>query len=122
METVYKTTSNKEGVRGCTEEKVHPLAVEMDFEKYASHIAEFDLTEEQQREFLETLWAILISFVDLGFGISPVQEVCGKLLENSSNSALTAPNEVHSLQSAISEHITVSNDTLAGKGESHGDQ
>ena len=121
METVYKKTTSRKGVKGCTEEIQHPFAVELDIEKYISQVEDFDLTDQQKREFLETLWAIMISFVDLGFGISPVQEVCGKLLENSSNPALTAPIEVQSLQSIITEHITVSNDTLSEKGEPHGD-
>ncbi|MEO0613723.1 MAG: hypothetical protein AAFY83_10445 [Pseudomonadota bacterium] len=121
METVYKKTTSRKVVKGCTEEIQHPFAVELDIEKYISQVEDFDLTEQQKREFLETLWAIMVSFVDLGFGIHPVQEVCGKLLENSANPALTAPIEVQSLQSIITEHITVSNDTLPEKGESHGD-
>ncbi len=120
METVYKKTTSRKEVKGCAEEIQHPFAVELNIEKYISQVEDFDLTEQQKREFLETLWAIMISFVDLGFGIHPVQEVCGKLLKNSANPALTAPIEVQSLQSIITEHVTVSNDTLPEKGESHG--
>lgn len=37
-----------------------------------------DLTEEQKRRVLEDLWSIIVNFVELGFQVHPVQEVCGK--------------------------------------------
>lgn len=52
-----------------------------------------DLTEEQKQEFLQTIWNIIIGFVDLGFGVHPVEQAqiqCGQLPENLSISALTA--------------------------------
>ncbi len=49
------------------------------------------MSEEEKRLFLETLWSILMQFVDLGFGIHPVQNGCGKVEPNPRNSALTAP-------------------------------
>jgi hypothetical protein len=35
-----------------------------------------DLSEPQKREFLQALWNIIVAFVDLGFGIHPLQQVC----------------------------------------------
>ena len=34
-----------------------------------------DLTDTQKQEFVETLWSIIVTFVDLGFGLHPVQSV-----------------------------------------------
>lgn len=33
------------------------------------------MTPVQQQELLEALWIIVVGFVDLGFGIHPVQQV-----------------------------------------------
>lgn len=38
-----------------------------DIELYRSQVAELNLTPEQQDEYLHTLWAIIVQFVDLGF-------------------------------------------------------
>ena len=48
-------------------------ALTIDFELYAHHLENSDLTEDQKQEFLATLWSIVVTFVDLGFGIHPVQ-------------------------------------------------
>lgn len=53
---------------------VHPLA--FDWAIYAHHLKESDLTGEQQRQLIETLWTIASLFVDYGFGLHPVQQVC----------------------------------------------
>lgn len=45
------------------------------------------MTEEHKQEFLDCLWSIIVSFVDLGFGIHPLQQVdeaCGQELDLSS--------------------------------------
>ena len=45
----------------------------VDWEQYAEYLAESDLSEEEKREFIQTLWYIVVSFVDLGFGVSTTQ-------------------------------------------------
>ncbi len=50
-------------------------ALSLDYELYETYLENADLTEEQKREFIETLWSIVVSFVDLGFGIHPLQQV-----------------------------------------------
>ncbi len=52
-----------------------PQALSIDWELYGKYLDESDLTEEQKREFIETLWSIVVSFVDLGFGVHPLQQV-----------------------------------------------
>ena len=47
-------------------------------EKYQAYLDGSDMTEAQKEEFLQALWSILVSFVELGFGVHPLQEVCGK--------------------------------------------
>ena len=50
----------------------------VDVEKYQSFLDESDLTDSQKEEFLDAIWSIVVSFVELGFGVHPLQEVCGQ--------------------------------------------
>lgn len=34
--------------------------------------------DEDKHEMIEALWAIVVSFVDLGFGVHPIQQACGQ--------------------------------------------
>ena len=50
-------------------------AITLDVARYEGFLAASDLTEDERREFLEALWTIIVSFVDLGFGVHPLQQV-----------------------------------------------
>lgn len=70
----------------------------IDYEKYEHFFEESDLTEAEKRAFIETIWSVIVSFVDMGFGVHPVQqaqEACGKLAKNPPKSALTAPDGLY---------------------------
>ena len=60
-------------------------ALKLDVERYEKMLNDCDLTEEQRQDFLETIWSIIVGFVDLGFDIHPLQQVdndgCGKDLD-----------------------------------------
>lgn len=51
-----------------------PSTLAIDWTLFEHHLSGSDLTEEQKCEFLETIWYIVVAFVDLGFGIAPVQQ------------------------------------------------
>jgi hypothetical protein len=53
-----------------------PLALTFDPAAFAHFVVDFDLTEDQRTELLQTLWVIMVGFVDLGFHIHPVQQAC----------------------------------------------
>lgn len=60
-------------------------ALTMDWEEFAHHLEDSDLSDDQKREFIETLWSIVVAFVDLGFDVrssdnDPV--ACGQVTEN----------------------------------------
>lgn len=59
----------------------------VDVEKYQAFLDGADMTEAQKEEFLQALWSIIVSFVDLGFGVHPLQEVCGENADCDSKSA-----------------------------------
>lgn len=50
----------------------------IDWEFYGKHLDASDLSDADKQAFIETLWSIVVSFVDLGFGVHPVQHVCGQ--------------------------------------------
>lgn len=49
--------------------------VEVDVAAYEHFLEGADLTEDEKREIIEALWSIIVSFVDLGFGVHPVQQI-----------------------------------------------
>ncbi len=56
------------------ENSYHPLTLEVDIEYYQSFLDDMDISDEKKRELIETLWNIVVQFVDLGFGIAPIQQ------------------------------------------------
>jgi len=56
-------------------------ALSIDWDLYLEYLKDSDLSEQQKREFIETLLAIVISAVDLGFGVHPVQQAAGNICE-----------------------------------------
>lgn len=52
--------------------------LEIDYALYERYLEESEWNDEQKREFIETLWSVVIQFVDLGFEIHPLQQACGQ--------------------------------------------
>jgi hypothetical protein len=50
----------------------------IDWEVYAAMLEDSDLTMDQQKELIETLWSIVVMFVDMGFDLDPVAQICGE--------------------------------------------
>lgn len=53
----------------------HFPALHFDLDEYRKYIEGENLTDAQAEELLSALWLIVTSFVDLGFGLHPVQHV-----------------------------------------------
>lgn len=53
-------------------------SLSVDWEFYAAMLEDSDIPLDQQRELIETLWSIVVTFVDLGFDLHPVQQICGE--------------------------------------------
>lgn len=79
----------------------------IDVERYQHMLDEPGLTEEQKRQALEALWSIIIAFVELGYGVHPAQEVCGKDEKSSEEQDKNAPD---ALTSEASSQATDDND------------
>ena len=55
----------------------------VDVERYQSYLDGMDVSDERKEEFLSAMLSIVMTFVELGFGVSPTQQVegpepCGK--------------------------------------------
>lgn len=102
-----KTTKNL--VRPTRRDGEHTgLAVTVDYEKYLHFLEDADISDQDKREFLQTLCGIICEFVSLGFGVHPVQQAqkpCGKREEISAKPSLTAPNGVELRGKAIAKSI-----------------
>lgn len=70
-----KTVIRPDGGQCTPPAPAKPPVLTLDVSLYDSYLADSGMTDDQQREFLEALWSIVVSFVDLGFGIHPVQQV-----------------------------------------------
>lgn len=55
-----------------------PPSLSIDWEAYLPFFEDEDIPDDQKQELIEALWSIVVSFVDLGFGVHPVQQVCGQ--------------------------------------------
>lgn len=69
-----------------------------DWREWQPHLESSDLSEDQQRQLIETLWSIVIAFVDLGWDID-TEETCGQNLDLT---ALLNAAVVHS--DSVAEH------------------
>lgn len=68
----------------------HTPSIAIDYALYEQYLEGSDLSETQKQDFLDALWSIMVSFVDLGFEIHPLQQAqahCKKNREQNGNSA-----------------------------------
>lgn len=56
----------------------HSGWLEIDLDHYQSYLDDPALTPNQKKEIVGALWTIITAFVELGFGVHPVQQACGK--------------------------------------------
>ncbi len=73
-------------------------AISVDYERYAALLDDPDLSEKQKQEFLQTLWNIIVGFVELGFGVHPIQLVEQETYSMEEN-AKDSKNVSHALES-----------------------
>lgn len=54
------------------------LSVHFDWTDWLPYFEAEDLSEAQKRELIETLWALVLGFVDLGFTVGSIPETSGQ--------------------------------------------
>lgn len=71
-----------------------PPVLTIDYKLYEHYLEDSDMTEEQKRRFLDSLWFIICEFVALGFGVHPLQQAknpCGNPPETGGNPPMSVP-------------------------------
>lgn len=50
--------------------------LEIDYKLFDKELKNSNLNDIQKREYLQFIWSFVVSCVDMGFGIHPVQQAC----------------------------------------------
>lgn len=82
--------------------------VTVDYEKYLHHLSDTEASDEEKIAYIKMLAEILVSFVDLGFGVHPAQQAqgsCGKDKEKPLKSAAMAPDALYLHHQHLSENF-----------------
>ncbi|WP_170765894.1 hypothetical protein [Ruegeria lacuscaerulensis] len=67
--------------------------VTIDIEKYQAYLGGSGMSAEQKEAFLQAMYSIVVAFVELGFGVHPPQQACGKPHEELDCAPQTDSNE-----------------------------
>lgn len=62
-------------VKDC-EKEVSFTSIKIDADRFEPYLNHPELSETERKELLEAVFAIVTGFIDLGFGIHPVQQAC----------------------------------------------
>lgn len=95
---------NKEQI-GLSKEATPSPEIAANFARYKAELADLDMSEEQQEEFLRTLWDILSTMVRLGFDVSGF-DLCGQLQDGFNELAAPDSRDVDSMQAISMEHTS----------------
>jgi len=49
--------------------------LEVDVDRFQSALDEADMSDEEKAEYLQIIWSVVLEFVDLGYGIHPINSV-----------------------------------------------
>ena len=69
-----KPTDGANGLGNQTCKPKPAPALTIDWQLYASYLEESDASEAEKQALIESLYAIVLGFVDLGFGLNPLQQ------------------------------------------------
>ena len=96
--------------------------LQFDPAKFLQYVEEENLTEEQAGVLLRAIWDLVVSFVDLGFGLSPVQQALVDRLRRDPESASPASSGRVSSRDEFTKIVTSTNaarpDAAASKEDS----
>lgn len=84
--------------------------VEIDTAKYQKYLDDPALSDDQKEEIIEALWSIITAFVDLGFGVHPMQEVCGKDVQRLDHDGSTDSNDPKPAKTALQNAFNAASD------------
>ena len=77
MDDGLNISAGHDGLRGKFEAAARRI-IKVDVERYQAYLDGSSMTSQQKEDFLQALWLVMVSFVELGFEVHPLQDVCGK--------------------------------------------
>ena len=77
MDDGLKISVGQEDLR-VTFEAAARRIIKVDVERYQSYLDDTGMTDQQKKDFLQAMWLVMMSFVEIGFEVHPIQHVCGK--------------------------------------------
>jgi len=95
MDGDLTSISDLEGLSMEFDASAKPI-LKVDVERYQSYLDDSDMTDAQKEEFLQNFWLVIVGLVEFGFGVHPVQEVCGKDTKTNTQNATGAFDAVSS--------------------------
>jgi hypothetical protein len=102
-------TTSEPGHAGMPGAPLSLAAPKLDPEEYRADLAELGLTEQQETEFLETLWSIMGTFARMGFAV----DVCGSIFADF-NQASTPESADGKLVSSTTKETPASDQSHGG--------
>lgn len=95
-------------------------AVILDTDKYRPLLSDEDLTPDQEREYIETVWAMLLQAMLLGIRIEiDGDQICGQLNDISLSEPIGGSDRVESKDSEFKtdfKGVAVANDVVTAEG------
>jgi len=67
----------------------HSIIAQLDMDEYREDLKRLDLTPEQEAELLTTLWEMMKSFVELGFGVDSMHLILPEIFNSTSQTSET---------------------------------
>ena len=71
-------------------------ALSIDWELYGQYLDDSDLSEAGKRACIQALWSIMVGFVDMGFRLAPVPDVCERILSTNTTDGKSGAKPVSS--------------------------
>lgn len=66
----------------------------LDVDVYLKYLDDIDMPDNEKRALIKALAAVVVGFVDLGFGTHPLQQTCGKQVKSIDDAVETDSNEI----------------------------
>ncbi|MEM6410183.1 MAG: hypothetical protein AAF683_01450 [Pseudomonadota bacterium] len=68
--------------------------LEVDVARFQHALDSADMTDDEKAKYLQLVWSIVLQFVDLGYGIHPVQQNCGQFGQTDADDVPAVPDAV----------------------------
>jgi hypothetical protein len=81
-------------------------SLKLDVEHYQNLLDAPDMSASEKRQLIEALWTLIVSFIDLGYEVSP-QSACGQPSHRFDDCANEAANMLNSTSSTKSEEFAM---------------